>query len=372
MQTFDSVVIGGGFFGISIALKRAERGEKVALVEAESELMQRASLVNQARVHGGYHYPRSLLTGIRAQTNYQKFIKEYQDCLFDDFTKFYAIAGPLSAVTANQFWNFCERIGAPIEIAPGKIKCVFNRNLIDEVFKVKEATFNSLLLLKNLKQKIELNHITTLLNTQCEKMSAVGDDIILTTRKLHESSEIKTKSLYVATYNSINSLLKSSGLPLISLINEVTEIALVENPNPILFSEMQEAGITVMDGPFFSIMPFPTSHCYSLTHVRYTPHYQWIETEAAYNPPLSTLDRSSFNKELSHFDLMRRDAGRYLPELMNLKYIRSLYEVKTILPRNANDDGRPILHKKDYGGIKNLNIVIGAKLDNIYDILEEI
>ena len=73
----------------------------------------------------------------------------------------------------------------------------------------------------------------------------------------------------------------------------------------------------------------------------------------------------------SAFDRMRRDAARYVPLLADLVYERSLWEVKTVLPVNEADDGRPILFLTDVG-LPNCACVLGAKIDNIYDVLEEI
>jgi len=61
----DAIVIGGGFFGCRLALALARNGARVAVIEKESALLSRASFNNQARVHHGYHYPRSILTGLR-------------------------------------------------------------------------------------------------------------------------------------------------------------------------------------------------------------------------------------------------------------------------------------------------------------------
>lgn len=57
---YDDVVVGGGFYGCMLAahLSRS-RGRRVLLLEAAGELLGRASFANQARVHNGYHYPRS-------------------------------------------------------------------------------------------------------------------------------------------------------------------------------------------------------------------------------------------------------------------------------------------------------------------------
>src|SRR5271167_4848375 len=69
-QRWDVVVAGGGFFGCMVALDARTRFQRVLLVERETELLQRASYANQARVHNGYHYPRSLLTGLRSAVSF--------------------------------------------------------------------------------------------------------------------------------------------------------------------------------------------------------------------------------------------------------------------------------------------------------------
>ena len=67
----DAVVIGGGFYGTAIAsyLVRTRGLRRVLLVEREPVLLSRASFHNQARVHNGYHYPRSFTTAYRSRVN---------------------------------------------------------------------------------------------------------------------------------------------------------------------------------------------------------------------------------------------------------------------------------------------------------------
>lgn len=61
---YDSIIIGGGFYGLYIADFIASQGKRVLLCEYEDSCMTHASYNNQARIHSGYHYPRSLLTGM--------------------------------------------------------------------------------------------------------------------------------------------------------------------------------------------------------------------------------------------------------------------------------------------------------------------
>src|SRR5690606_13175890 len=115
----------------------------VTLVEREPALLQGASRVNQARVHMGYHYPRSFLTAMRSRQNYHRFLAEYRDCIEESFISYYAIARRFSKVTARQFAEFCRRIGAPISRAPQAIRDRFDSDRVEEVFRVEEAAFDA-------------------------------------------------------------------------------------------------------------------------------------------------------------------------------------------------------------------------------------
>ena len=67
---YDVLIIGGGFYGVYIAEHLKNQGKSVLVVEKENDFLQRASLWNQARVHSGYHYPRSILTGFRSRISF--------------------------------------------------------------------------------------------------------------------------------------------------------------------------------------------------------------------------------------------------------------------------------------------------------------
>ena len=68
---------------------------------------------------------------------------------------------------------------------------------------------------------------------------------------------------------------------------------------------------------------------------------------------------------------MIRDAQRYLPMLRHSRYVDSLWEVKTVLPSSEADDSRPILFRRD-DTMPSLTSIMGGKIDNIYDVLEEL
>lgn len=141
----DVLVIGGGFYGAAIAIYlNQQRGlQRVILAEREKSLLQRASYNNQARVHNGYHYPRSFTTAYRSRVNLPKFVRDWPEVVKQDFTKLYAIARRNSKVTTKQFERFCREIGASYRPAAPSLLGLFEQHLIEGVYEVDEYAFDS-------------------------------------------------------------------------------------------------------------------------------------------------------------------------------------------------------------------------------------
>ncbi len=97
---------------------------------------------------------------------------------------------------------------------------------------------------------------------------------------------------------------------------------------------LKKFGVTVMDGPFFSIMPFPDKKLHTIHHVRYTPQISWV----------GVCDRNIKLPKKSGFNFMIKDASRYIPLLKEVSQAGSLFEVKTLLISNEGNDRRPILY----------------------------
>jgi glycine/D-amino acid oxidase-like deaminating enzyme len=360
----DVAVIGGGFFGCMIALHLRRHHAHVALLESGGRLLGRASYNNQARVHNGYHYPRSALTAYRSRINFPRFVAQFDDCIDSDFEKYYAVARTLSKVTGAQYRRFFELIGAPIERAPRHIQRLFDPRLIEEVFTVQEYAFNADRLARRMARSLDESGVDVRLRWNVRGIERQPHEIIqLVCESPGGLTALRTREVYNCTYSGLNRLLHASGLPTIPLKHELTEMALVEMPAPL-----EGLGITVMCGPFFSAMPFPPRGLHTLSHVRYTPHVAWQDGAEPCRDPHEFLDR--FPRR-SHFPYMLRDARRYLPALKRCVHVDSLWEVKTVLPASESSDSRPILLRVDHG-MPNLHCVMGAKIDNIYDALDAI
>jgi glycine/D-amino acid oxidase-like deaminating enzyme len=361
----DTLVIGGGFFGLCIAEHLAQRGRQTLVCEVGHELMARASYNNQARVHNGYHYPRSLLTAHRSHVNYPRFVDEFADCVDRSFTSIYAISRVLSKVTATQFCHYMRRVGSPIERATNEIRKQFDFRFVDDVFLTEECVFDADKLRERMFSRASRAGVQIRCRTRVDKLSPYkGGGILATLITEGEEPELVFARMVVnCAYSGINVVLRASGLELIPLKYELTELCLVRMPEPL-----NHLGITVMCGPFFSCIPFPPRGLHTLSHVRYTPHCHWFDDEVSYEEPYARLVRTRLQ---TAFPYMVRDARRYMPPLTACDYVDSLWEVKTVLPRSEIDDGRPILFKSHHG-IENHHVVMGGKIDNVYDAVQEI
>lgn len=364
MKSYSAVIIGGGFYGLSVALFLRDQLhiKNILVIEKESLLMSRASYVNQARVHNGYHYPRSILTAYRSHVNFSRFIQEYEEAIKTNFSKYYAISRHLSKINARQFESFVKKIGAEIEDAPEEIGNIFNSRLIEKVYKVREYAFNSDKLRDMLLYRIQLNDSISI-HTE-EEVETLGksskNTILLVTNK----DEYQAEMVLNCAYSQINALHRKSKLATVPLKHEIAEMCLVKLP-----PNLMDFSATVMDGPFFSIMPFPSTPYHTLSHVRYTPHISWNDDKDL-EPEIADPHSYFSNMHLTtHFRQMTADVVRYIPTLTGIEYVKSIWEVKTVLTKSEKDDSRPILFRSDFG-LRGYTCIMGSKLDNIYDVFE--
>lgn len=349
---WDAIVIGAGYFGCRIALRLARTGmRRILLVEAETGLMKRASRWNQARVHGGYHYPRSQLTARASRRSYERFLAEHSDAVVHGMRGLYAIARG-SNVSPSQFEALCESIDAPLNAAPARMEHLFDPDLVEAVYSVEEIAFDADRVAARLAACIAEAGIELVEGRRAIVEGGDGD-----TARVRIGGHTATAGL---VFNCSYANLDRCGVPLrAELKRERSELALIDPPR-----ELAGWGVTVMDGPFFSTMPYPSLDLYTLSHVRFTPVFAFARQDAG--APLPPGRGPSANA-----DAMLRDAARFLPRLRDARLHGSFYEVKTVLVANESDDGRPVLLER-WSQAPNVISVLGSKLDNVYDVLEAV
>lgn len=359
-RQYDAVVVGGGFFGCSIAHYLKRPGNRVLVVEREDRLFRHASYANQARIHNGYHYPRSLHTAYRSRVNFQCFTQDFAECVVNDFTSLYCVGRSRSKVSARQFERFCGIIGAPWKPARERYVKLFDPRLIESVYEVTESVFDSGILCETLRRKLDAAGAEVRLSTRVELVETRARASRVT---LSDGSGVETRYVFNCAYAGLKHIPGLSAHCRTALKHEIAEMALIEPPE-----EIRQLGVTMMCGPFFSTLPFPPRGLHTLSHVRYTPHCSWIDNGPDSPDPYAVL-RAYPKKTKGHH--MLEDAQRYMPVMGRARLVDSLFEVKTMMVRNEIDDGRPILMERSASS-DNVYSIMGGKIDNIYDVIHRL
>jgi glycine/D-amino acid oxidase-like deaminating enzyme len=230
---------------------------------------------------------------------------------------------------------------------PSLHRDLFDSIHIEAAYEVREVAFDAKAIAVDLRRRLAAASVELGLGQDVRVRRIASDKVELET----SSGPIEAGILVNSTYAGLERI----GVPIRSpLKHELVEIGFIRPP-----PRLETFGITVMDGPFFSTMPFPAFRCHSLTHVRYTPHAAWTQSGDA-------LDAAE-----SRLVLMQRDAARYMPCLAQAERLGSMFEVKTVLRRSEESDARPILFEFDEA-TPHIVSILGAKMDNIYDALDAI
>ncbi len=357
MAAPQAMVIGGGFYGCCLAIHLRRRFDRVMLVEEAPGLLSRASRVNQARLHNGYHYPRSFLTAARSRSNLGLFRRTFPTGVFDEFRHLYAIARSDSKVGFRHFKRFAAAIGASLGPASAADRRLFSPRLIEAVYEVVEPAFDVAALRRFLAARLVETGVDVRSNTRVTSLGPLDTGV---TVGLAGGATLHASWVFNCTYAALNRLVPEPVHLRPRLVHQLTEVALIEPP-----AALRGLGITVMDGPFFSTMPFPSEGLHSLTHVRYTPHMSWPEATDPARDPTGALQPLP----PSRFAWMMRDARRYVPALEDAVHVRSLFDIKTLVEGTQGDDAPPILYHRDSIAPRLVSI-LGSKLDNIFDVYD--
>lgn len=272
----DKLIIGAGLYGLYAALHCARRGQRVTVLELDEQPFSRATYVNQARVHMGYHYPRSLSTAMKSAGYFKRFVEDYSFCIRSDFQQVYATSSHFSWTDAAEFAKFCRDAGIPCEALP--VEKYFREGVCDGAFMTREYTYDAQILRDYFLEELKgCSGAELLCGREIRRIVKRTEDYEI--YAFHQGREERYRAPFVlnASYASVNQVLSlvegesSPGRPMeretFGIKYELCEIILCR-----VNDALKDLGVTVMDGPFFSIMPFGKTGFHSLTSVTFTPH----------------------------------------------------------------------------------------------------
>ena len=339
-------VIGAGLYGRYVADLLKRNGHQAVIYALDKSLVHDmskwncASLVNQARVHNGYHYPRSISTAKQSSKNYHRFSNEFRDALID-FRQNYGIPAKGSVTSSRQFEKFCQR--ADLYLKRSRLDFV-NYDSVCSTFDVEESAIDT----------YEMMQIAA--SNYSNDGVVIVDDLNI---ESNENDWIVNDECYDfiinCSYAGLTSVESKAGFDRSPVRYEICEIVLFKDHNNLL----ERTGLTLMDGQFVSFMPWGQDGTWSLTSVCYTPH----ESRLHLSSHLDVRDTQS------KADLMIRQLRKYIdPEIVDrLEFVGSKFVVKTISTDADNDDNRLV---KVYQKSHNFVSILGGKLDAIYELDE--
>lgn len=374
MEKYDKIIIGAGLYGLYAAYFCGQRGEKVCVLEADEYAFSRATYINQARVHQGYHYPRSLSTALKSAGYFQRFNMDFDFCINREFSKLYATSSTYSWSDGEQFKQFCRAADIPCEeVYPERF---FKHGACDGAFMVREYTYDACILRNYFLEKLKaLPNVVIRYASPVIGVERDGDSYAVRVKSADDNIYCCASGYVLnASYAATNQIISMLGVDCFKIKYELCEIILCNASR-----ELSGYGITVMDGPFFSIMPFGKTGLHSLTSVTFTPH------KTSYDPlprfacqslsgaECTQMQLGNCNKCAAHphtaYPYMSALARKYLRDEYSFDYARSLFSMKPILLASEIDDSRPTLIKKHSENPTFISVLSG-KINTVYDLDE--
>ena len=191
---------------------------------------------------------------------------------------------------------------------------------------------------------------------------------------IHEDKSCtEAEGVVLATYAGTNSLRRSISLSPLPLTFELAEVILGH-----VQPDLVNLGFTVMDGPFWSLMPFGHTDLVTLTSVGLTPLLK-SELDAEFGCQSRRTGCTGLNlqsctecpvrpatavqHQFQQMSMFLKNASSFRPD-------RSIFTVKTVLSSSEVDDSRPtLIHKESK---VNVVTVLSGKVSTLFDLDSEL
>lgn len=313
-------VVGGGIFGSIAALDLRAVGYEVDLFERQQDLLLGASRCNQARLHSGYHYPRSEETVNLTKTAAPQFTARFPGAVVHDNLHYYGISNESSMTNGVDFLAFCNRMDLEyIEETPA----VMRGDSVDVSVRVPEGLIDVPALRRILRAELSEAGVGLYLGVEAGPENLTGYDWTV-----------------AATYCGVNDDLAATPTVVREIQFEVCEIAMVRLPE-----EFDGHSFVIMDGPFVSLDPSPGRGYFHLYDVKNSLHSVSIGLKPEYPAYLQPmLDVGMVRNPVgTHFAEMQATACRFFPGVERAEHLGSAFTVRAVLPYLEGTDARPTI-----------------------------
>jgi len=288
-------ILGGGWYGCSIAEGFIHRGADVELHDIAPLLFSGASGSNPARLHQGQHYPRSKLTRAFCQEHHGAFMARYGGLTRSVPVNLYAIA------EANSLVDF------------GTYQQVL-RNEIEFITVYDPSEFG----LKNVEGAILTGERHIVIDEARKYFTSVLSEVVHLGSDTSAESEQDFDYIIDCTFCSRDNI----------------NIDRFEACVTYILAGPTERAVTIMDGPFPSLYPWNEAEgLSSLTSAKYTPIAKCPTWQEA-NEVLQSADYQSL---MDNGQTMFEQLCHYWPQASDMYEIISYRKAIRAMPKSAAD-----------------------------------
>ena len=308
-------VAGAGIYGATVAIHLAEEGHDVRLFDPLG-ILRAASVINQYRIHSGYHYPRSPETILETLEARGEFMLEFSAAVVRNSRHYYAIPKEGSRTRPDLYEKVMATHCLPLKSCRPDW---MNFEFIDKCYEVDEQIYDPEVLRTLVEQRIRKLSIPFEQMAFTPQMRADFDFVIWATYGMGPSRN----AFKIAKY-------------------QVAEKMLIELPEAV-----QHVALVVVDGPFTAFDPYGSSRRSLFGSAKNTNH--WTTTnpdEPVPQPYAEILNEPEFRPvPFTRFEAMRVDCCDTVPAAKDARYIGSRFTIRVVEDNPEHD--RRILYMKE-------------------------
>jgi len=308
-------VAGAGIYGATVAIRLAEQGHHVHLFDPLG-ILRAASVINQYRVHRGYHYPRSPETIRETQEARIEFMQEFSAAIVRNSRHYYAIPREGSRTPPEFYEKAMAEHGLPLKPSrPAWMDFAF----IDKCYEVDEHVYDPEILRALVEERIQRLNVPFERRIFAPQMRADYDFVVWATYGMGPSRN----AFKIAKY-------------------QVAEKMLIELPEAL-----QHVALVVVDGPFTAFDPYGSSSRSLFGSAKNTNHWTTTDPDEPIPPQYaSILNEQEFRPvPFTRFEAMRADCRETVPAAKDARYIGSRFTIRVVEDNPEHD--RRILYMKE-------------------------
>ena len=238
-------VAGAGIYGTNVAIRLAEQGHQVRLFDPLG-ILQAASIINQYRIHSGYHYPRSPETIAETLEARAEFMEAFAPAIVRNSRHYYAIPHEKSQTPPELF----EKVMAQYHLVCNPCRPEWmNFDFIDKCYEVDEQIYDPDVLRDVVTSRVQSLDIPFERRAFTPEMRPDYDFVVWATYGLGPSRGVFKIGRY-----------------------DVAEKILIELP-----PQLRGISLVVVDGPFTAFDPYGSSPRSLFGSAKNTNH--WTTTD---------------------------------------------------------------------------------------------